>query len=539
MLPRALLLLCALSACPSSAQKAAPVDAGVDARPPPPTIIELRLRTSGWDVDTIERRALVPLETALRRIPGLMRTEGTAVAGAGFMTLTFEPKVTPADARRWVWDVAHGGMPPEVDVDASPAAQEELRFALRSETLPLVAVREIAERIVLPRLSRTTGVTEARACGGARRQVTLEIDADRLAGIGMSLRDLTAALARTAPYADVEEIRGAVAAVRNGAPVRINDVARVEDGAAPPDCWVAAADGVPRVEGIVTAADAAALAAAGAALDAVRAEMPAGVAMERARPTLRLTVRTVAGATDPAIAHALAALREAAPTAVAWRDLRGPSPDELELRVPAASLDAVSRALAMTTSMLGPVRTPGDEIQIAVAGSDLELLAAAGEAVRAAVAAVPGVAAVGTVGASRDAPRVDVKPDPEMLARVGLVAADFDAYVRAAMHGVPVARVRDGAEDIPVVVRFPREAADFQAFGRILVGRAGSAVPIGSLARITAEAAPGKILHRDGERIALVWIRPDPDADRRSLRIATWGAASKVTLPAGARLLGP
>ncbi len=541
MTARALLVLGAVCACRSSAQpKGQPVDAGIDARVEPGPTIGVRLASPGANASAMERRGLVAAEAALRRAPELAGLDGVAVPGAAAIDVTFQPGTPAVAAQRAVADLVRPRVATDIAVDVVPASRAELRFDVRSDTLPRVELREIVERSVLPRLARVPGVAEARACGGARREAAVLVDANRLAAVNLSLREVTAALARAAPYAAADDLGTVVAAVRAGVPLRIADVGRIEIGAAPPDCWVASPDGRPGVAGRVTVADAQALAAAGAALDRARAELPAGVTIDR-RPesTLRLTVRAPAGAREPALAQSVAALRDAAPTAVAWRDLRGAAADELELWVPAGSVGAVARALARVP-MLGPVRTPDDEIRVAVAGSDLEPLAAAAEAVRAALASVPGVAAVGTVGASpRDAPRVDVRPDPQALARAGLGPDELDAYVRAATRGVPVARLRDGERDIDVSLRLLVARDDAAALARLVVPTAGGAIPIASLARITLLAEPREIVHRDGERVALVWVRRAEGADRRGLAIAVWGAASSATLPAGVRLLGP
>src|SRR5262249_59094141 len=94
--------------------------------------------------------------------------------------------------------------------------------------------------------------------------------------------------------------------------------------------------------------------------------LPAGVAIERVPGTsLRLTVRAPAGTRPPELARIVAALRDAAPATVAWIYGSG----EIELLAPAGSVDAVARALAQVP-MVGPGRTPDDEIPIAVAGAD-------------------------------------------------------------------------------------------------------------------------------------------------------------------------
>lgn len=536
---RALVLLGLLAACRSPAQPAASVDArgdvAVDARVEPGPTIGLRLARPGASAVDMER-ALSPVEAALRSAPGLARVEGAAAAGAARLEVTFRPGTTAADAGRSVADLARPAVPQEMTVEVVPAARWDLRFTLRSDRLSPIEAREIIERIVLPRLARVPGVAETSACGGARREAHVILDAARLVAAGLGLRDVTAALARTALYASPEELGAVRAATRAGVPLRVSDFARIEVGGAPSDCWVASPAGMVGVGGRAAVADVGALVAGDAALEGARPELPAGVAIERVPGTsLRLTVRAPAGTRPPELARIVAALRDAAPATVAWIYGSG----EIELLAPAGSVDAVARALAQVP-MVGPVRTPDDEIRIAVAGADLEPLAAAADAVRAAVASVPGVAAAGTVGASpRAAPRVDVRPDAAALARVGLRPPDLDDYVAAAREGIPAARLRDGDRDIAVVVRFPDARDDPTALARLAVPARGGAIPLASLAQIAADAEPREILHRDGERVALVWVRAAGGADRRALVFAVWGAASSARRPAGVRLLRP
>src|SRR5262249_38288217 len=150
---------------------------------------------------------------------------------------------------------------------AAVADAPRLRVAVRSSRLPLVEVRELAERVLAQRLGRVAGVTEARACGGGRRAIDVTPDPVAPAGARLGVHDVGAAIA--AHPATAEALRAVVVATRNGAPIRLADVANVADGMRP-DCRVFAADGVPRVEVTLRAADAAALAAANAEVDRAR-----------------------------------------------------------------------------------------------------------------------------------------------------------------------------------------------------------------------------------------------------------------------------
>jgi HME family heavy-metal exporter len=184
------------------------------------------------------------------------------------------------------------------------------------------------------------------------------------------------------------------------------------------------------------------------------------------------------------------------------------------------------------------VRTPDDEIEVPIAGAELDPLAGAARELRKALATTTGVGAVGVAGAGVE-PRAFVDIDAQALTRAGVHAADVDELVRIARGGVAVARLNDGPRDVPVVVRLPDDGGRPASLGRLVVGSPGGAVPLASVAAITMRLAATGIVHRDGERAVVVWVRPRAGANRAALRLSVWVAAESVKLPPGVRLVRP
>ena len=123
-------------------------------------------------------------------------------------------------------------------------------LALTSETAPSQDMNEFADKVMSPRLSMLPGVAQVNINGAQKRAVRIRYDLDALATRGISveeIRQAVAALASVSPLGSIRtqnqlyilETKGAeptaayfkpvVVAWRNGAPVRLQDIAKVED----------------------------------------------------------------------------------------------------------------------------------------------------------------------------------------------------------------------------------------------------------------------------------------------------------------------
>jgi len=132
----------------------------------------------------------------------------------------------------------------------NPADQPVLFLALSSPTLPLSAVDEYAETMLSQRISMVDGVSQVQVYGAQKYALRVRLDPHLLASRGVSLSDVQTALdahnvnlptgqldgphqalmvVANGQLADVNAFGKIVVAYRNGAPVRVSELAEVID----------------------------------------------------------------------------------------------------------------------------------------------------------------------------------------------------------------------------------------------------------------------------------------------------------------------
>src|SRR6516162_7053768 len=134
----------------------------------------------------------------------------------------------------------------------NPADAPILTLALTSDTLPLSKVEDLADSTLAQKISQLSGVGLVSISGGQRPAVRVQANPTALASYGLSLEDLRTALGN----ANVDQAKGTfdgqhqaftigandqllssegyksiIIAFRNGAPVRLTDVATAVDSA--------------------------------------------------------------------------------------------------------------------------------------------------------------------------------------------------------------------------------------------------------------------------------------------------------------------
>ncbi len=136
-----------------------------------------------------------------------------------------------------------------------------------SGNLTIRELTEVADKVVKPRIERSTGVGEVAIVGGLERAINIWVDADRLAAYKLPITEVQNALARqnqdapggnvtagdreqvlrtTARLSDPEAFGDLVVRTAGGASIRIRDIGRAEDGTKE-QRTLARLDGVPTV----------------------------------------------------------------------------------------------------------------------------------------------------------------------------------------------------------------------------------------------------------------------------------------------------
>ncbi len=133
----------------------------------------------------------------------------------------------------------------------NPADQPVLYLAISSPTLPLSVVDEYAETMLAQRISSVDGVSQVQVFGAQKYALRVRLDPRLLASRGITLDEVRAALSAhnvnqptglldgyrqsvqilaTGQLANASEFTNIIVAYRNGAPVRLGELAEVIDG---------------------------------------------------------------------------------------------------------------------------------------------------------------------------------------------------------------------------------------------------------------------------------------------------------------------
>ena len=213
----------------------------------------------GASPDVMASSVTSPLERQFGQLPGLNQMTSTSSFGASLITLQFtlEHPIDVAEQEvQAAINVASTYLPrdlpnPPIYSKVNPADTPILTLALTSDTLPLSRVEDLADTNLAQKISQLPGVGLVSISGGQRPAVRVQADPTALASYGLGLEDLRAVLSQ----ANVDQAKGnlegprqaftigandqllssdeyknIVITYKNGAPVRMSDVANVIDG---------------------------------------------------------------------------------------------------------------------------------------------------------------------------------------------------------------------------------------------------------------------------------------------------------------------
>jgi len=221
--------------------------------------IQIQTFYPGASPDVMASSVTAPLERQFGQIPGLNQMTSTSSFGSSLITLQFNLDLNIDIAEQEVQASINGasnllpqGLPnPPIYSKINPADAPILTLALTSDSLPLSKVEDLTDTMLAQKISQLPGVGFVSISGGQRPAVRVQANPTALASYGMSLEDLRTALQN----ANVDQAKGTfdgahqaytigandqlissdsykpiIVAYRNGAPVRLTDVAKVFDG---------------------------------------------------------------------------------------------------------------------------------------------------------------------------------------------------------------------------------------------------------------------------------------------------------------------
>jgi len=201
-----------------------------------------------------------PLERRFGQIPGLSQMSSSSSGGASVITLQFSLELARGVADQEVQaaiaaasNLLPNDLPtPPIYRKVNPADTPILTLAVTSATMPLPKVHDLVDTRIAQKLAQIPGVGMVSLAGGQRPAVRVQVNPAELAARGLNFATVRSAIAAASvnqpkgsfdgPVRSIlmdandqlrspEEYRELIIAWRGGAPLRLGEVARIENAA--------------------------------------------------------------------------------------------------------------------------------------------------------------------------------------------------------------------------------------------------------------------------------------------------------------------
>jgi copper/silver efflux system protein len=233
-----------------------PVDVFPDLNAPQVTILA---DARGMAPEEVETLVAFPIETAMNGATGVRRVRSSVAMGMAIIWVEFDWRTEIFKARQIVAEKLQsvvGTLPPSMEpptlAPVTSVMGEILLIGVNSDSLSAMELRALTDNVLCRRLLAVPGVANVLPLGGERKQYQVLANPDRLASYGISLDELTEAVRKSNVnstggfYAaggheylirgigrvqNLDDLKRAVVAMRNGQPVLVEHVADVQVGA--------------------------------------------------------------------------------------------------------------------------------------------------------------------------------------------------------------------------------------------------------------------------------------------------------------------
>jgi len=220
--------------------------------------IRVQAGLPGASPETMASSVALPLEKQFASISGLTSINSSSTQGSTDITLQFDLSRNIDAAAQDVQSMigrASRQLPPQMPSPPSyqkvnPADQAIFLIVLRSPTLPLSALDEIAQSTIAQRISMVNGVAQVNVFGSQKFAVRVDVDPRELAARSIGIDDVASAIQNANSNLPTGTIYGektfvvqtngqlmrgsaygpTIIAYRAGNPVRLDEVAHVYDG---------------------------------------------------------------------------------------------------------------------------------------------------------------------------------------------------------------------------------------------------------------------------------------------------------------------
>ncbi|EFB71398.1 MdtB/MuxB family multidrug efflux RND transporter permease subunit [Providencia rustigianii] len=214
----------------------------------------------GASPDVMTSAITAPLETQFGQMSGLKQMSSRSSGGASVITLMFQLTLPLDVAEQEVQAAINSAtsllpsdLPyPPIYNKVNPADPPVLTLAVTSNAMPLTQVQDIIETRVAQKISQVNGVGLVTLAGGQRPAVRVNLNPQAMAAKGLDSETIRSAinnanvnsakgsfdgptrsvtLSANDQMKSLEDYRKLIVAFKDGAPVRLGDIANIEQGA--------------------------------------------------------------------------------------------------------------------------------------------------------------------------------------------------------------------------------------------------------------------------------------------------------------------
>ena len=213
----------------------------------------------GASPDVVATTVTAPLERQCGELQGLSQMTSTSSGGNSVIVLQFNLSLNIDIAEEEVQSAINASQSflpanlpsPPIYSKTNPADAPVLTLAITSSTIPLSQVEDLVDTRLAPKISQLSGVGLVSISGGQKPAVRIQVNPTALSSYGLNLEDLRTAVTNASvnaakgnfdgPRQDYQidsndqlvtsdDYRQVIVAYRNGAPVKLTDVANIVDG---------------------------------------------------------------------------------------------------------------------------------------------------------------------------------------------------------------------------------------------------------------------------------------------------------------------
>lgn len=214
----------------------------------------------GASPEVMTSAVTAPLETQFGQMSGLKQMSSQSSGGASVITLMFQLTLPLEVAEQEVQAAINSAssllpsdLPyPPIYNKVNPADPPVLTLAVTSDAMPLTQVQDMIENRIAQKISQVNGVGLVTLAGGQRPAVRVNLNPQAMAAKGLDSETIRTAinnanvnsakgsfdgptravtLSANDQMKSLEDYRRLIVAFQNGAPVRLGDIATIEQGA--------------------------------------------------------------------------------------------------------------------------------------------------------------------------------------------------------------------------------------------------------------------------------------------------------------------